>query len=787
MPTAASSTATKAKKPTRSGTTRTATTKGLLAQRDPGLPLPVAKKAGWSDLDVRAVDTTRLLAADAVQKVGNGHPGTAMSLAPLAYLLYQNVMTHDPSDPAWLGRDRFVLSCGHSSLTQYIQLYLSGYGLSLDDLKSLRTWGSLTPGHPEVHHTPGVEITTGPLGSGLASAVGMAMAQRRQRGLFDPEAEPGTSPFDHHVYVIASDGDMQEGVSHEACALAGHQELGNLTVVYDANQISIEDDTDIAFSEDVAARFEAYGWHVVEVDWRKDADGATYVEDVDALLAAIRSGDTVTDKPTLVVLHTIIAWPAPTKQNTGKSHGSALGDEEIGGTKELLGFDPKKTFVVEPAVLKHARDVVKRGKAAHREWDKTYKAWRKANPDRATLLDRILAGKAPAGLAKAMPTFPADEKGVATRAASGKVLTAIADVMPELWGGSADLAESNNTTMEGQPSFIPSSKQTSTWKGDPFGRTLHFGIRENGMGMILNGIALEGLTRPYGGTFLVFSDYMRPAVRLAAIQQAPVTYVWTHDSIGLGEDGPTHQPIEHLAALRAIPGLDVVRPADANETAAAWAQILTNTDGPAALCLTRQPVPTWDRKTYGKVSGVAKGAYVLVEESRAGDPDVVIVATGSEVQLAVQAAERLEKSRIATRVVSMPCREWFEKQTRSYQDKVLPPAVRARVSVEAGISMGWHDVVGDAGRIVSIEHFGASADQATLYREFGITADAVVKAAKDSIKAAKGSATKAPGVTETNPARAAQSASTTVMGDDAPTGSGKAAGAAAASATSKGK
>jgi transketolase len=787
VPTAASSTATKAKKPTRSGTTRTATTKGLLAQRDPGLPLPVAKKAGWNDLDVRAVDTTRLLAADAVQKVGNGHPGTAMSLAPLAYLLYQNVMTHDPSDPAWLGRDRFVLSCGHSSLTQYIQLYLSGYGLSLDDLKSLRTWGSLTPGHPEVHHTPGVEITTGPLGSGLASAVGMAMAQRRQRGLFDPDARPGTSPFDHHVYVIASDGDMQEGVSHEACALAGHQELGNLTVVYDANQISIEDDTDIAFSEDVAARFEAYGWHVARVDWRKDADGATYVEDVDALLAAIRSGDKVTDKPTLVVLHTIIAWPAPTKQNTGKSHGSALGDEEIGGTKELLGFDPKKTFVVEPAVLKHARDVVKRGKAAHREWDKTFKAWRKANPERATLLDRILSGRPPAGLAKAMPTFPADEKGVATRAASGKVLTAIADVMPELWGGSADLAESNNTTMEGQPSFVPTSKQTSAWKGGPFGRTLHFGIRENGMGMILNGIALEGLTRPYGGTFLVFSDYMRPAVRLAAIQQAPVTYVWTHDSIGLGEDGPTHQPIEHLAALRAIPGLDVVRPADANETAAAWAQILTSTDGPSALCLTRQPVPTWDRSTYGKVSGVAKGAYVLVEESRAGDPDVVIVATGSEVQLAVRAAERLERSRIATRVVSMPCREWFEKQTRSYQDKVLPPSVRARVSVEAGISMGWHDIVGDAGRIVSIEHFGASADQATLFREFGITADAVVKAAKDSIKAAKGAATKAPGVTETNPARAVQSASTDVMGGDAQTGSGKAATAAAASATSKGK
>jgi transketolase len=680
-----------------------------------------------------------------------------------------------------------VLSCGHSSLTQYIQLYLSGYGLSLDDLKSLRTWGSLTPGHPEVHHTPGVEITTGPLGSGLASAVGMAMAQRRQRGLFDPDARPGTIPFDHSVYVIASDGDMQEGVSHEACALAGHQELGNLTVVYDANQISIEDDTDIAFSEDVAARFEAYGWHVVRVDWRQDADGATYVEDVDALLAAIRSGDKVTDKPTLVVLHTIIAWPAPTKQNTGKSHGSALGDEEIGATKELLGFDPKKSFTVEPAVLKHARDVVKRGKAAHREWDKAYKAWRKANPDRAALLDRILAGQSPAGLSKALPTFPADAKGVATRAASGKVLTALADVMPELWGGSADLAESNNTTMDGQPSFVPSGKQTREWKGGPFGRTLHFGIRENGMGMILNGIALEGLTRPYGGTFLVFSDYMRPAVRLAAIQQAPVTYVWTHDSIGLGEDGPTHQPIEHLAALRAIPGLDVVRPADANETAAAWAQILTNGDGPAALCLTRQPVPTWDRKKYGKLSGVAKGAYVLVQESRAGDPDVVLVATGSEVQLAVQAAERLEKSNISARVVSMPCREWFEKQSRSYQDKVLPPAVRARVSVEAGISMGWHDIVGDAGRIVSIEHFGASADQATLFREFGITADAVVKAAKDSLKAARGAATRAPGVTDTNPARAAQSASTDVMGAVDQTGSGNAVRAAAASATSKGK
>ncbi len=756
--------------------TRARTSKGTnnpLAGRDPGLPRPVATKAGWSDLDVRVVDTARLLAADAVQKVGNGHPGTAMSLAPLAYLLYQNVMTHDPSDPAWLGRDRFVLSCGHSSLTQYVQLFLSGYGMSLDDLKSLRTWGSLTPGHPEVHHTAGVEITTGPLGSGLASAVGMAMAQRRQRGLLDPDAKPGTSPFDHHVYVIASDGDLQEGVSHEACSLAGHQELGNLTVIYDANQISIEDDTDISFSEDVAARYAAYGWHVETVDWRGSGDGASYVEDVDALLAAIRSGEKQRTKPTLVVLRTIIAWPAPTKQDTGKSHGSALGEDEVAATKELLGFDPKKHFAVEPAVLKRAREVAKRGKAARREWDKGYKAWRKANPARAELLDRMLSGDAPAGLAKALPSFPADAKGIATRAASGKVLTALADVMPELWGGSADLAESNNTTMEGQPSFIPTSKQTSAWKGNPYGRTLHFGIREHGMGMILNGIALEGLTRPYGGTFLVFSDYMRPAVRLAALQQLPVTYVWTHDSIGLGEDGPTHQPIEHLAALRAIPGLDVVRPADANETAAAWAQVLTRQDGPSALCLTRQAVPTFDRSKVGKTSGVAKGAYVLVEESRSGDPDVIIVATGSEVHLAVEAAEQLEKKGTSTRVVSMPCREWFEKQTRAYQEKVLPSAVRARVSVEAGVSLGWHDIVGDAGRTVSIEHFGASADYQTLFREFGITPEAVVKAARDSIKAAA-RLTGAPGVTETNPRKRSSSGDTDVS-SSSPTAAKKSA------------
>ncbi|MDV3221211.1 transketolase [Intrasporangium sp.] len=776
MPTPTSATAT-ASKPTRA---RKAA--DLLAGRDTGLARPVCRKAGWTDLDVRAVDTARILAADAVQKVGNGHPGTAMSLAPLAYLLYQSVMRHDPSDPAWLGRDRFVLSAGHSSLTQYIQLYLSGYGLGLDDLKALRTWGSKTPGHPEVHHTVGVEITTGPLGSGLASAVGMAMAQRRQRGLYDPDAKRGTSPFDHRVYVIASDGDLQEGVSHEASALAGHHELGNLTVVYDANQISIEDDTDIAFSEDVAQRYEAYGWHVVTVDWRGDGDGDSYVEDVDALLAAIRSGEKVTDRPTLVILRTIIAWPAPTKQDTGKSHGSALGEEEVAATKQLLGFDPKKSFVVEPAVLKRAREVVKRGKAVHREWDRSYQAWRKANPDRAALLDRVVAGRAPDGLAKALPTFPADEKGLATRAASGKVLSALAPVMPELWGGSADLAESNNTTMEGEPSFIPTSKQTDAWKGHPYGRTLHFGIREHGMGMILNGMALEGLTKPYGGTFLVFSDYMRPAVRLAALQQLPVTYVWTHDSIGLGEDGPTHQPVEHLAALRAIPGLDVVRPADANETAAAWAHLLTNATGPTALALTRQPVPTFDRSVHGKTSGVAKGAYVLVEESRPGEPDVILVGTGSEVQLAVQAAERLEKSGIATRVVSMPCREWFEKQSKSYQDKVLPPRVRARVSVEAGVSMGWHDIVGDAGRTISLEHFGASADYQTIFREFGITADAVVRAAKDSIKAAAAEV-HAPAITETNPRKRSSGGDT-----DVSSSSPRAAAKKSATAhTSKGK
>jgi transketolase len=588
----------------------------------------------------------------------------------------------------------------------------------------------------------------------------MAMAQRRQRGLLDPDAKPGESVFDHHVWVLASDGDLMEGVASEASSLAGHQELGNLTLVYDANQISIEDDTDIAFSEDVAARFEAYGWHVVEVDWRQDADGATYVEDVDALLAAIRSGDKVTDKPTLVVLHTIIAWPAPTKQNTGKSHGSALGDAEVDATHEILGF-PQKRFPVERAVLSHARKVVGRGKAAHKGWDKRYAAWRKANADKTALFDRLVSGEVPSGLGKALPVFPTDlDKGMSTRAASGKVLDAMAEVMPELWGGSADLAESNNTTMAGQPSFIPTGKQTEEWKGGPGGRTLHFGIREFGMGCILNGIALEGLTRPYGGTFLVFSDYMRGAVRLAAVQGIPVTFVWTHDSIGLGEDGPTHQPVEHLAALRAMPGLDVVRPADANETAVCWETILDNAK-PAGLVLTRQNLPIYDRKAFAKAANASKGAYVLVDGGKNGKetPDVILIATGSEVSIAVDARAALEKAGVKTRVVSMPCREWFERQTKAYRDRVLPPSIRARVSIEAAVGLGWRDYVGDAGRVISLEHFGASADYKTLYREFGITPEATVKAAKDSIKAAKAAATVAP-VTDVNP-RSSQNGSLT--------------------------
>ena len=709
----------------------------VVAGRDPALALPVAEQAGWGAVDVRAVDTVRLLAADAVQKVGNGHPGTAMSLAPLAYLLFGRVMRHDPGDDQWLGRDRFVLSCGHSSLTLYIQLYLCGYGLQLPDLRALRTWDSATPGHPEYRHTRGVEITTGPLGQGLASAVGMAMAARRERGLLDPDAPVGQSPFDHQVYVLASDGDLMEGVSAEASSLAGHQQLGSLVVFYDSNHISIEDDTDISFSEDVAARYAAYGWHVQTVDWT--ATGA-YVEDVDALLFATQAARAETGRPSMIVLRTVIGWPAPTKANTGRAHGSALGADEVAATKVLLGFDPQESFTVEEQVLAHTRLAVERGSAAHQQWQPAYAAWRAGNPGRAALLDRLQAQQLPEGWTEVLPSFPADAKGMATRTASGQVLNALAPVLPELWGGSADLAESNNTTMAGEPSFIPVSRQTAAWKGDPYGRTLHFGIREHAMGSILNGIALASLTRPYGGTFLCFSDYMRPAVRLAALMQLPATYVWTHDSIGLGEDGPTHQPVEQLAALRAIPGLDVVRPGDANETAVCWRTILEHTDRPAGLILTRQNLPVLDRSTgtYAPAEGAAHGGYVLADspgvDTSGALCDVIVVATGSEVQIALDAAGLLAAEGLLVRVVSMPCREWFAAQPSSYQDQVLPPTVRARVSVEAAIGLGWREIVGDAGRIVSLEHFGASADYQRLYREFGITPQAVAAAARDSIR-----------------------------------------------------
>ena len=686
----------------------------------------------WSDLDARAVDTARLLAADAVQKVGNGHPGTAMSLAPAAYLLYQKVMRHDPNDPDWTGRDRFVLSCGHSSLTQYVQLFLAGYPMGLDDLKSLRTWGSQTPGHPEYKHTPGIEVTTGPLGQGIANAVGFAMAARRERGLFDPEAPAGESPFDHHVYVLASDGDLQEGVSAEASSLAGHQELGNLTLIYDDNSISIEDDTDVAFSEDVAARYAAYGWHVQTVDWTA---GGSYHEDVPALWDAIQTAEAETARPSIIVLRTIIAWPAPNAQNTGASHGSALGADEIAATKELLGFPTDESFIVEDDVLAHVHAARDRGRAAHEAWDEQYTAWASRHPERAALVDRMSSFTLPDGWDAELPTYEASEKGVATRVASGEFLTAAAPLLPELWGGSADLAGSNNTTPKGEPSFLPPRRSTGKFSGDWYGRVLHFGIREHAMGSILNGIVQHGPTRPYGGTFLVFSDYMRPAVRLAALQQLPVTYVWTHDSIGLGEDGPTHQPVEHLASLRAIPGLAVVRPADANETVAAWRTILEHPQ-PAALALSRQNLPVFPRGgDWADASLTARGAYTLIDAPN-GEPDVVLVATGSEVQLAVAARETLAEQGIGARVVSMPSREWFEAQDAAYRDSVIPPAVRARVVVEAGVSFGWRDVVGDAGRIVGLEHFGASADYQRLYDEFGITAEAVVAAATESIEAA---------------------------------------------------
>ncbi|WP_298322582.1 transketolase [Haloactinopolyspora sp.] len=686
----------------------------------------------WSELDDRAVDLGRLLAMDAVEKVGNGHPGTAMSLSPVAYTLYQRILRHDPTDPQWLGRDRFVLSAGHSSLTQYIQLYLAGYPLSLDDLKALRTWGSKTPGHPEYGHTEGVEVTTGPLGSGLASAVGLAFAARRERGLLDPDAPAGESVFDHHIYVIASDGDLEEGVSGEASSLAGTQELGNLVVIWDDNRISIEDDTSIAFTEDTVARYRAYGWHTVEVDFTAGGD---YREDPRAVFEALAEAKSVTDRPTFIRVRTIIGWPAPNKQNTGGIHGSALGAEEVAATKRLLGADPDRTFDVDPEVLAHTQQAVERGRKLRAEWDERFTAWRAANPERAALLDRLRARELPEGWTESLPEFEPSEKGIATRAASGKVINAIAPVLPELWGGSADLAGSNNTTIEGEPSFLPVKRSSAKFPGHPYGRTLHFGVREFAAGLIANGIALHGLTRPYAATFLVFSDYQRAAVRLAALQGIPVTFVWTHDSIGLGEDGPTHQPVEHLTSLRAIPGFDLVRPADANETAVAWRTILEHSDRPAGIALTRQNVPVFDRTKFASAEGTARGAYVFAEAD-GGTPQVILMASGSEVQLAVEARERLQADGIATRVVSFPSHEWFEAQDDAYRESVLPSSVRARVSVEAGVAMSWHRYLGDAGRAVSLEHFGASADYSTLYEEFGITADAVVAAARDSLSRA---------------------------------------------------
>ncbi|NKY59210.1 transketolase [Nocardia flavorosea] len=695
----------------------------------------------WTDLDTKAVDTVRVLAADAVQTAGNGHPGTAMSLAPLAYTLFQRTMRHDPADPEWAGRDRFVLSCGHSSLTLYIQLYLAGFGLELDDLKNLRKWGSLTPGHPEYRHTKGVEITTGPLGQGLASAVGMAMAARRERGLFDPEAPTGASPFDHHIYVIASDGDMEEGVTSEASSIAGTQQLGNLVVIYDDNKISIEDDTTIAFTEDVAARYAAYGWHVEVVEGG---------EDVVAIETALAAAKAETAKPTLILLRTIIGYPAPNKMNTGAAHGAALGADEVAAAKRALGFDPEQTFQVDDEVIAHTRKAAERGAKAHADWTVEFDAWAQRVPQGKALFDRLFNGQLPDGWTDGLPTWEPDAKGLATRKASAKVLAAVGPVLPELWGGSADLAESNNTTIPESMSFGPESISTGMWKANPYGRTLHFGVREHAMGSILNGIALHGPTRPYGGTFLVFSDYMRPAVRLAALMRVPVTYVWTHDSIGLGEDGPTHQPIEHLAALRAIPGLSVVRPGDANETSYAWRAVIekhsgkhnspfvssdaVGTGGPAALALTRQDLPVLEGTS---LAGVSKGGYILAEAST-GVPQVILIGTGSELQLAVAARTTLEEQGIGTRVVSMPCVEWFDAQDKAYRDEVLPPAVAARVAVEAGIAMPWHRFTGDAGEIVSIEHFGASADYKTLFREFGFTPEAVVAAAQRTLDNVKG-------------------------------------------------
>lgn len=678
------------------------------------------EKAEWNALDDKAVAVARALAMDAVQKVGNGHPGTAMSLAPVAYTLFQRFLRHDPKDPQWIGRDRFILSCGHSSLTLYIQLFFSGYGLSLDDLKAFRTWGSLTPGHPEFGHTAGVETTTGPLGQGVANAVGMAMAARYERGLFDPESPAGKSPFDHNIWVICSDGDLQEGVSTEASSLAGTQELGNLKVIYDDNRISIEGDTHYAFTEDVSARYRAYGWHVIDVSAQANGD----VDRV-ALEGAMDEALSITNKPTLIRLKTVIAWPAPKARNTAKSHGSALGADEVAATKVELGLPPEDFFFPSD-VEKHVREVSKRGDAIHSEWNRIFSQWQSQNPDRAALLERLMKHELPSNWDATLPSFSPD-KEVATRKASGDTINALAHTLPELFGGSSDLADSNNTTIEEGGSFLPPS---STMKGaHPYGRIVHFGIREHAMGSILNGMALHGLIRPFGGTFLVFSDYMRGAVRLSALMNLPVTYVWTHDSIGLGEDGPTHQPIEHIAALRAIPNLDVLRPADANEVVAGWREIVRRRK-PVGILLSRQNLPVIDRNQFASTQGVSKGAYSLNDVA---NPDVILIATGSEVGITLQAAELLKKENISARVVSAPCLEWFNEQDADYKNLVLPHTVKARVSIEAGIAQGWREYIGDYGVAVSIEHFGASASASVLFKEFGFTPEKIVSAAKETI------------------------------------------------------
>ena len=679
------------------------------------------KLDGWTELDDQVVTHARALAMDAVQKVGNGHPGTAMSLAPVAYNLFQRHLVHDPADPHWIGRDRFILSCGHSSLTLYTQLFLSGYGLEMKDLQSFRTWNSLTPGHPEYGHTAGVEMTTGPLGAGVATAVGFAMAARFERGLLDPSAPQGTSLFDHRIWVICSDGDLQEGVSGEASSLAGTQELGNLIVIYDDNRISIEGDTHVSFTEDVSARYRAYGWDVHEVAAASDGN-----IDLAALDAAIVSAKAESKKPSLIRMKSVIAWPAPKARGTAKSHGSALGDEEIAATKRELGLNPDEKFAMPAQLLEHARQVRTRGRAQHEEWNQKLALWQKVHPEQAALLERLRKKELPAGWDSELPIFEVG-KDVATRAASGHVINSLAKKLPEFWGGSADLAESNNTTIEGGKSFLPS---TSAMKdADPYGRIIHFGIREHAMGSILNGITLHGLSRVFGGTFAVFSDYMRPAVRLAALMDIPTTFVWTHDSIGLGEDGPTHQPIEHFAALRAIPNFAVIRPADGNEVREAWKAILLRRK-PVGLLLSRQNVRTVDRTTHASAAGLHQGAYVLKEASQSAQ--VVIMATGSEVALALDAGALLEADGIATRIVSAPCLEWFAEQPHSYRESVLPPSA-LRVSVEAGISQGWREYVGDQGVIISLDHFGASAGAGTLFSEFGFTPERIAEKIKKAL------------------------------------------------------